>query len=131
MSQENVEIVRRIYAEGLLDSADGHAQLAASLIEYVNPPDAVVPGVRRGEEVAGALRSLLDTFDEQQCHLVQTYDAGSAVVAQVVFSARGATSGAEAQHEEAHTWTFRDGRPVRFEWGRDLCHALKAVGLEE
>ena len=126
-----MEIVRQIYAEGLLDSADGHAQLAASLIEYVNPSDAVAPGVRRGQEVADALRSLLDTFDERQCRLVQTFDAGTTVVAQVVFSARGATSGAEAQHEEAHTWTFHDGRPVRFEWGRDLGTALKAAGLEE
>ena len=49
----------------------------------------------------------------------------------MVFQGRGAHSGAQATHEEAHTWTVEDGRPVRFEWGRDLAAALKAVGLEE
>ncbi|HTQ68871.1 MAG TPA: nuclear transport factor 2 family protein [Solirubrobacteraceae bacterium] len=126
-----MEIVERIYAEGLLDSDEGHAQLADSLVEYVNPLDAVVPGVRRGKQVADALRGLLEAFDERENRLVRTFDAGDVVVAQVVFSARGAASGADVQHEEAHTWTFRDGRVVRFEWGRDLGSALKAVGLEK
>jgi ketosteroid isomerase-like protein len=131
VSQENVDVVRRLYADGLLDSAEGHAQLTDALVEYVNPADAVVPGVRRGSEVAGALRSLLEAFDERENRLVRTFDAGDVVVAQVVFSARGARSGAEVQHEEAHTWTFQDGKVVRFEWGRDLDGALRAVGLEE
>ena len=49
MSQENVEIVRRIH--GLWDSG---GQLAAATelldpgIEWVNPDDAVEPGIRRG-----------------------------------------------------------------------------------
>lgn len=131
MSQHNVEIVRRLYAEGLLDSAEGHAKLAEQLVEYVNPADAVVPGVRRGKEVADALGSLLETFDERENRLVRTFDAGEVVVAQVVFTARGATSGAEVRHEEAHTWTFENGGLVRFEWGRDLRSALEAAGLEE
>jgi hypothetical protein len=30
-----------------------------------------------------------------------------------------------------HTWTLRDGRITRFEWGRDLKKALEAAGLSE
>jgi hypothetical protein len=41
------------------------------------------------------------------------------------------TSGVEVSQEEIHTWTLRNGKPVRFEWGRDLAAALNAVGLEE
>jgi hypothetical protein len=33
--------------------------------------------------------------------------------------------------EEAHTWTLRDGKIVRFEWGRDLRTALEATGLRK
>jgi hypothetical protein len=33
--------------------------------------------------------------------------------------------------EEAHTWTFRDGKVISFEWGRDLPAVLKAVGLSD
>ncbi|MEO7198369.1 MAG: hypothetical protein ABIZ50_07835 [Solirubrobacterales bacterium] len=57
MSQENLELVRRIYEERLLDNpSERLLELAAPDIEYVNPPEAVDSGVRRGmEEVAHAL----------------------------------------------------------------------------
>jgi ketosteroid isomerase-like protein len=133
MSQENVEIVRSIYAQSLLDSAAGHEALAAmGVVEYVNPPDAIDPGVRRGSrEVGMALNSLTHVFARREHRLRRLFDAGNTVVAEVVFHGRGASSGAEATQEEVHTWTFREGRLVRFEWGRDLGAALKAVGLEE
>ena len=39
MSQENVEIVRRIYDEGLIDrDPEWLLELATPDIEYVNPP---------------------------------------------------------------------------------------------
>jgi ketosteroid isomerase-like protein len=132
MSQENVEIVRSIYADRLLDRVTGHKKLAQVLIEYVNPPDAIDPGVRHGSrEVERALANLADLFDQRENRLKRIFDGGDAVVAEVAFSGRGTKSGAEVTHEEAHTWTFREGRLVRFEWGRDLGEALAAVGLAE
>ena len=52
MSQENVELVQRLYEAGLFDQdpAEWLPELATPDIEYVNPPDAVEPGVRRGPE---------------------------------------------------------------------------------
>jgi ketosteroid isomerase-like protein len=132
MSQENVEIVRSIYAHRLLDCVSGHERLAEVLIEYVNPPDAIDPGVRHGSrEVERALSNLADLFDQRENRLRRIFDGGDAVVAEVVFSGRGTKSGAKVSHDEAHTWTFREGKLVRFEWGRDLAEALQAVGLSE
>jgi ketosteroid isomerase-like protein len=132
MPRENVEMVRSIYEHGLLDSTDGHNAFAEAEIEYVNPPDAVDAGVRRGKGLRTALGSLTDAFDEREHQLRRIFDGGDMVVADVVFSGRGATSGATVTHDEAHTWTFDGtGRILRFEWGRDLTTALKAVGLEE
>jgi ketosteroid isomerase-like protein len=132
MSQENVEVVRNIYAKRLLDDSAGHNQLVDLGIEYVNPADAIDPGVRRGSrEVGDALRSLTEAFDRREHRVNRIFDGGEAVVADVIFSGRGATSGAEVTQAEAHTWTFQDGRLVRFEWGRDLTAALEAVGLSE
>ena len=37
----------------------------------------------------------------------------------------------ELVNEEAHTWTLREGRIARFEWGQDLGSALEAAGLSE
>ena len=132
MPQENVEMVRSIYEHGLLDSAAGHEAFAEAEIEYVNPPDAIDSGVRRGRGIRTGLGSLTDAFDEREHQLRRVFDAGDMVVADVVFRGRGATSGATVTQDEAHTWTFDGtGRIVRFEWGRDLAQALKAVGLEE
>ena len=46
MSEENVEVVRQIYTEGLIDRDPKRLvdHFAAPDIEYVNRPEAVDPG---------------------------------------------------------------------------------------
>jgi ketosteroid isomerase-like protein len=68
-------------------------------------------------------------FESRRHEVHELFDCGDAVVAAVSFSTRVRGSREELVQEEAHTWTFRDGRIVRFEWGRDLQAALEAVGL--
>jgi len=50
MSQENIEIVRRIYTAWAGDHVPGPVELLDPDIEYVNPEGAIEPGVRRGLE---------------------------------------------------------------------------------
>jgi len=134
MSRENVELVRRIYSDGLFDRDPDRIvhEFATPDIEYINPPEAVEPGIRRGgAQVARALRSSRELFESGRHEVHELFDCGDAVVAAVSFCTRIRGSGAELVQEEAHTWTFRDGRIVRFEWGRDLGAALEAVGRRE
>jgi ketosteroid isomerase-like protein len=134
MSEQNVELVRQIYSDGLFDrDPDRIVQdLATPDIEYVNPPEAVEPGIRRGRaQVARAMRSSSELFDWRRHEVRELFDCEDAVVAAVSFTARIRGSGAELVQEEAHTWTFRDGRIVRFEWGRELNAALEAAGRRE
>src|SRR3954454_23571436 len=122
MSQENLEIVRSIYLDGLFDAEpERFLALAAPDVEYVNPPEAVDPGVRRGtDEFARALRNLSNSFDSHRHELHELFDAGDSVVAWVSFRTRSGGSDSEIVQQEAHTWTLSGGRVVRFEWGRDL-----------
>ena len=134
MSQQNIELVRWIYADGLFDRDPDRIvrEFATPRIEYVNPPEAVEPGVRRGRaEVAQALRNSSELFDSSRHELHGLFDCGDAVVAVVSFCTRSGGSGVELVQREAHTWTFRDGRIVRLEWGRDLGAALEAVRLRD
>jgi ketosteroid isomerase-like protein len=131
MSPENVELVRRLYEDGALDR---HYHLLRAAFDpevvYVNPPDAVDAGTRRGvADVVTALENLGRSFATTEHELHEVFDAGDAVVARVTFHARGRDSGALLAQEEAHTWTFRGARIISFEWGRDLPAALAAVGL--
>ncbi|MEO7198368.1 MAG: hypothetical protein ABIZ50_07830 [Solirubrobacterales bacterium] len=69
------------------------------------------------------------SFEATRNELHELFDAGDAIVASVSFRARNRGSESEVVQEEAHTWTLRDGRITRFEWGRDLGSALEAAGL--
>jgi len=130
VSEENVEFVRRAYATGGFDRF-GWEPFVAPDCEFVNPSDAIEPGVRRGlDEIRAAQRRAAASFESSEHRAKRLFDAGESVVVEVTFRARGAASGALLEQDEVHTWTFRDGKVVRFEWGRDLGQALRAVGLE-
>lgn len=133
MSQENVEMVRRIYEQGLLDQdPEQLLALATPDVEWVNPPEAVDPGIRHGKaEVAQAVRNMTESFDSQRHELHQFFETEDTVVAWVSFRTRSRGSDVEVVQREAHTWTLLGGRVSRFEWGRDLGQALQAVGLRE
>jgi ketosteroid isomerase-like protein len=132
MSEENVEIVRRIYGEGLIDRDPKRFvdDFATADIEYVNPPEAVDPGIRRGRaEVRLALRRARQSSPSCRHELHELFDLGDTVVAAVSRHA-GSPSSSEIR-EEAHTWTFRDGKVVRFERDPNLEAALEAAGPSE
>jgi ketosteroid isomerase-like protein len=133
MSEENVAIVRRIYDEGLIDrDPEWLLELATPDIEYVNPPYAVEPGVRRGPlEVAQAMRRFAEPWEESRHELHQLYDCGEVVVAAVRWHIRGRGSERVLVNEEAHSWSLREGRIARFEWGQDVVKALEAAGSRE
>jgi ketosteroid isomerase-like protein len=128
MSQENVEIVRRIYTEALIDRDPKRLvdHFATPDIEYVDPPEDVDPGSRRGRtEVLRALRRARQSSPSYRHELHELFDLGDTVVAAVSRHA-GRPSSSETQ-DEAHTWTLRDGKVVRFERGPNLEDALEAA----
>jgi ketosteroid isomerase-like protein len=133
MSQENVEIVRRIYDEGLIDEdPEWLLELATPDIEYVNPPYAVEPGVRRGpDDVVRAMRAFAEVWEKSRHELHELFDCGDIVVAAVSWYTRSRGSESELVQEEAHSWSLRKGQIARFEWGKDLGTALEAAGGRE
>jgi ketosteroid isomerase-like protein len=130
----NMNIVRRIYDDGLIDRDPETwlLDLAAPDIEYVNPRYAVEPGVRRGPaEVVRAMRAFAEVWDKSWHELHELFDCDDSVVAAVSWYTRSRGSDSELVQEEAHTWGLRHGRITRFEWGKDLGAALEAAGLRE
>ena len=64
----NLRTIRRIYEEGLIDQdPEWLLELATPDIEYVNPSNAVEPGVRRGPtDVVRAMRGFGEMWDESR-----------------------------------------------------------------
>jgi ketosteroid isomerase-like protein len=134
VSEENVQIVRRIYDEGLIDQDPQTwlPELATPEIEYVNPPYAVEPGIRRGPAaVVRAMQAFAEVWEQSRHELHELFDCGDSVVAAVSWYTRSRASDSQLVQEEAHTWALREGRITRFEWGKDLGAALEAAGLRE
>ena len=126
MSQENVEVVRNIYAAWLAGtSACGFMD---PQIEYVNPPDAVETGTLRGPKSFGLIR---DAYDDVEVRPERFVDAGDDVV--VVAKLTGTSRGARIpiEREQGYVWTIRDGKATRFRWFTTAPEALEAVGLSE
>ena len=129
-----MEIVRRIYDEGLIDRDPDSwlLELATPDIEYVNPPYAVEPGTRRGPvEVVRAMHGFAEVWEQSRHELHELFDCGDVVVAAVSWYTRSRGSERDLVQEEAHSWSLRNGRIARFEWGKDLGKALEAAGLRE
>jgi ketosteroid isomerase-like protein len=124
MPQENVEIVRRIY-EAWRDGRSARGFMDPQ-IEYVNPPDAVEPGIRRGPDSFARFR---DVYDDVQIEPLELIDAGEDVVVIAAVRAVARGSGVPIDLRQGYVWTLRDGKAVRFRWFNDPAQAREAVGL--
>jgi ketosteroid isomerase-like protein len=132
MSQENVEVVREIYADprGLIDAA---SERAVPDVEFdftdAYPDRPILKGVEEmrrfrntgpwsGSPIHIEPERFFDVDDER-------------VLAFVRVSATGQESGVAVQINPAHEFTIRDGLIVRFKAYRDREQALQAAGLKE
>ena len=134
MSQENVEVMRRLVA--LVDQGDDWP-------DDLLPPDFVLdfsrrllnPVVVRGRDKVRAFvesEGQMWEGDHLSYEPKELIDAGDKVLALVRVSGRGKASGVEVEAYTWSVWTFRDGKPVEWTYfGDDRASALEAVGLSE
>jgi ketosteroid isomerase-like protein len=136
MSQENVEIVRRMFDafnEGALNPEDV-LEYFTDDIDYravEGAPDDHGP-VRGKEALRAYAQDWLDTFDNLRPEPVDLIDAGDdKVIAVIRISGRAKLSGVETDLTYAALYTFRAGKIAR---GREYwtrAEALEAAGLSE
>jgi ketosteroid isomerase-like protein len=127
MSEQNVELVRRIY--DIWSREESARELIAEDVEYVNPSYAVEGGTRRGRKSFSVVR---DTYEDFNVRVERFLDAGGddvVVLAQYTASGRG--SGVPLEGEHGYIWTVRDGQAVRFRWFQSHREALDAAGLSD
>jgi uncharacterized protein len=133
MSQENVEIVRSVYAAG----ASGDRQKALRFFD----PEVVVDASRRvfnpatyvGLEGLGRMFSdTSEVWETFRFEPLEFIEVGDRVVVSGRLVGKGRGSGVEVDQPIAAIWTLRDGRIVRWEVGyAGRAEALEAVGLSE
>jgi ketosteroid isomerase-like protein len=133
MSQENVEVVRRVYAAFAARDWEALGDLCHPDLDYETL--GVAPGR------LGGFRTVTDFFDawaglygEFRVEAEEVVEAGEQVVAIERHSARG-LKGSEAEgmvgHSFACLFTFRDGKVSQVKEYATREDALEAVGLSE
>jgi ketosteroid isomerase-like protein len=129
MSAENVELVREIYRRLVKDQRFPE-ELLDPEVEYVNPPDAVEPGTRRGKDAFYAAIGRVTDVYVTQVEPHEFIDAGDEVVVLLTFVITGKGSGLERRQPQGHVWAVRNGKGARFQWFNDPDRALQAAGIE-
>jgi ketosteroid isomerase-like protein len=135
MSQENVELVRHIYA--LLDQGD-------AAVWDLAPPGFVLdfsrrhidPVVLRGRDqiIAWSEREVAEVWEGGRTGWEprEMIDAGDKVLALIRTSGRGKASGIEVEAYVWNVWTFRDGAPAEWTYfGEDRAAAFEDAGVPQ
>jgi ketosteroid isomerase-like protein len=131
MSQENVEIVRRIYGAFQRDDGDDAMQFVNPDIELHGTSGGLSEGnVARGIE---AVRQTLEAWDEEAWEETKLspqefIDAGDQVVVLQHELRRGRGSGVEVESDTAVLFELSDGRVIRIQGFMDQG---EAAGLRE
>jgi ketosteroid isomerase-like protein len=134
MSEENVEVIRKIYAawrdgdlRALLETSDpAEVELRTSGAFPDLAP--VYRGHRGVSEFWEAMRAPWEWFHLDVTRIVEGEDCAAFVV---TFRARGKDSGVITDLVQGHAMRFGDGRALMVSTHRSFEEALEAVGLRE
>jgi len=132
VSQENVELVRRVFETPPVEEGD-ETELRSIFhpdVEFL-PQRSGTEGTYRG--IVGIEKFRADTeqvFEKFEVHY-DVLDLGERIVAWGKVEVRARESGVEVDVPMGGVFEFRDGKIVRWEDFGSKAEALKTLGLEE
>jgi ketosteroid isomerase-like protein len=130
MSQENVDLVRRVLAR-FIATGEPTWDTSSDEIEF---HDHVIMDAGEYRGHAGFARWLEDwnaAWSEFSTEPEEFLDAGTHVVSFLRMKATGRSSGVAVERQDAMVWEVRDGKIVSLDYYNDRAQALKAAGLAE
>jgi ketosteroid isomerase-like protein len=132
MSQENVEIVRRAFAE--FEQGNFWVPKVFDPSVRVEWLDALTVGTSETvglEQLAATLKGWFESWDRLTMTAERLIDAGDQVVVVAALHGRGKASGVTTEWRFGLVWTMREGRATDLASYRDPAKALEAAGLSE
>ncbi len=131
MSQENVEMIRRVYEALARDDWDALFSDAHPDFQMTTQrgPNA---GTHRGRDaVQGFTEDYMAVFENSTVEPDRFVERGDQVVALVTRRAQAKGGGPEIVVHNGHLWTIRAGKVASMESYPDPNEALEAAGLSE
>jgi len=133
MAQENVEIVKEIYAQWARGNMSAGVEMFDTEIAFESfMPDANDRVLADGpEEIAAFMREFLAQWADYRLIGEEFREVGTKVFVAGRQAARGKLSGVEVEQPMLSVWTFRDGKVVGLRFTPFREEALNAVGLSD
>jgi ketosteroid isomerase-like protein len=134
VSQENVELVRRIWdAQERRKTEDAFALYDPAIVWDATRVTGPLAGVYHGHQgLRQFFREWQEPFEAHHAQAETFIDAGdNNVVVGVRLSGRGKSSGVEVEMPRSYVYRLRNGLVVRVEVFETKAEALEAVGLKE
>jgi ketosteroid isomerase-like protein len=123
-------MIREAYAAFIAGDLEKLREAFHPDAEYVNPPEAIEGGTRRGEaELMTTWRNVHDLFELHGVEMNEIRECPAGVFALVRFQGRGRSSGVPIDIQQYHVIAMRDGRIARLAWFVERDDALAAAGL--
>ena len=131
MSQENVEIVKRAFAEfqrgNFWVPEFFEPDVRIRWLDAVGAPSETV-GL---QDMSTFMLNWLETFDNMSMVAERVVDAGDQVVVIAAWQGRGKASGVDTKWRQGTVWTLRDGRVASVIGYQEPSDAFEAAGLSE
>jgi ketosteroid isomerase-like protein len=133
MSQENVEVIRRIFEAFNSEDVERVVALTHPALEVEIPPEiSAEPDTYRGPDgMRRYLSSFQDAMDEIRFEPERLWDVGQSVVVALRLTAKGRQTAIRVEQRSAGVWTIRNGKVIRVRVYASPSEALEAVGLPE
>lgn len=130
VAESNVELIRQGFEDLAASGYEAMLSLIAPDFELTTPPGlAAEPDTYRGPEgMTRYFESFYEAMDEVRFEPHEFREIGDWVVVPFTLTARGRSTGLEAQQSAVMSWKLRDGLAVRLEVFAELEEALAAVG---
>jgi ketosteroid isomerase-like protein len=128
MSEENVEVVRRIWDAYLRRDFDEIEAQSDPAVVMITLEDGTLYGseaVRRNHE------RWWEAWDDHETTVEEVIGAGDRVFVMARFRGRGRSSGAEVEGHHFEVYTLQDRKVIRVEEFSEREEALEAAGLSE
>jgi ketosteroid isomerase-like protein len=136
MSQENVEVIGRMYDAWLAGDFDTVYATFDEDIEIHPDPEATWVGI--GEVYRGLdgmrsyLKAVYEAFEDYRPEVERLIPVDEKVLTLAIEHGKGRGSGADVQATKtAHVWTMRGGTAVTLDLYLDRDRALEALGLQQ
>ena len=128
MSEENVEVVRKLFSTLERNEAEALLELFDEDVEW-SPVEGKYHGI---EGVGAAWVDWMESWDQHRIEPEEFIESGEdRVLAVIRLTARGEGSGMEIDQRFFQVYTVREGKIVRMVEYVDRSPALEAAGLSE